>query len=477
MELLLGKGANVEASEPGFLLVEEAAGPLYALDGVHGPLNFLQLDPVAHVLDLEVLPAAEYQLPQLVVLGQVPCAVDPLRIMGIQRILDEVGGVLLRVSVVAQGQAGAPDADLPLGTGLRHQPVLPVQQEHVLVGEGLADGDAGGIVPVLVQDVIGAVAGDLRRAVEVYISHIRQMLPEFLQGLQGHDLSGVEDPLHRLRGPVVQGVEAGDQAQGRHGPDHGGGSGVAEEVDKLGGQGEEPPGHHRQTGSGLQGGINILDGYVEVKGSLVGDHIGTVDAKQGHEAVQKIQHAAVAYGNALGHAGGAGGEVDVQHIRIAGPGLTLRQCLRVLRGSLQVLEGHDPLGREESLCLFQQRLLGDDEAGGQDGHDLLQPGAGELRIQAGVEASRPDGSHKDSHGVGALLHIHAHRLPLAHIGAEPGADAPGQVVVFPIGVLLLIVQHRLPVRIGAITGFQIFQNVVHSFSSFTSIGPDLRLAL
>ena len=75
-----------------------------------------------------------------IVPAQIPGAVDPLRVGGVERILDKGFAGLLGVVVIAQGQGGAPDTDLshlPLG-----RPLVPViDQQDLLVGEGMADGD------------------------------------------------------------------------------------------------------------------------------------------------------------------------------------------------------------------------------------------------------------------------------------------------------------------------------------------------
>ena len=141
--------------------------------------------------------------------------------------------VLFRAAVIAQSQRRPPDADLSLGVRGRDQAVFPVQQEHILIGEGNADGNAGGIVPVLFQNVVGAVAGDLRGPIEIYITRIRQMLAEFLQGSQGHDLAGEENFLQAFRRFVVQGMEACDEAQGGYGPDQSRGLLLAEKIHEL----------------------------------------------------------------------------------------------------------------------------------------------------------------------------------------------------------------------------------------------------
>ena len=83
VERLFFNGAGVEAFQAAALFIKEAAGPLHPGNGVHFPLDFFQLDAVAHVLDLEVFPAGEDQLALFIEPPQVAGAVDALRVVGI----------------------------------------------------------------------------------------------------------------------------------------------------------------------------------------------------------------------------------------------------------------------------------------------------------------------------------------------------------------------------------------------------------
>ena len=433
---------------------------------------------MAHIFDLEILPAGEDQLSPVVVFPQVAGTVYPLRIVGIQGILDEMGPILLRVAVIPQGQSGAPDTDLALDIRVFHQPVFFIQQEHILIGEGHTNGHALRIVPVLFQNVIGAVAGDFRGAVDIDIQDIGQVLAELLQGLQGHHLAGVDDSLHRLRDPVIQGMEARNQAQGGHRPDHGGGAGVAEKINELGRGGEEPSGNHCQGRTGTKGGIDVLHGHVKIKGGLIGNHVGAVNAEQRHKAVDKIHHTAVSHGDALGHTGGAGGKVYIKHIGIDGPCLPQVQQVRVHLFFGQAFHRQEPRPGKELPGPVQKGLLGDNDPGLQNGHNLLQAGAGQLRIQAGIKTARPYRAHEHRHRIGALFHIYAHRLPLCSHGRQTGPYTPGQTVVGFVGIGFAVIQHRRPLGITFGTGAEVFQHVIHICSSFgVFYGAMIRISL
>ena len=114
-----------------------------------------------------------------------------------------MGIILLRIPVVAQRQGRTPDADLTGLLRFRNQLVLPIQQEHILIGERTADGDTGGIIPLRFQNVVGAVTGDFRGAIKIYQHRLWQMLFQFLQCPQGHHLAAEQDLVYGFRGFVV----------------------------------------------------------------------------------------------------------------------------------------------------------------------------------------------------------------------------------------------------------------------------------
>ena len=273
-------------------------------------------------------------------------------------------------------------------------------------------------------------------------------------------------------------MEARNQAQGGHRPDHGGGAGVAEKINELGRGGEEPSGNHCQGRTGTKGGIDVLHGHVKIKGCLIGNHIGAVNAEQRHKAVDEIHHTAVSHGDALGHTGGAGGEVYIKHIGIDGPCLPQVQQVRVHPFFGQAFHRQDPRPGKELPGPVQKGLLGDNDPGLQNGHNLLQAGAGQLRIQAGIKTARPYRAHEHRHRVGALFHIYAHRLPLAGCRRQTGPYTPGQTVVGFVGIGFAVIQHRRPLGITVGTGAEVFQHVIHICSSFgVFYGAMIRISL
>ena len=106
--------------------------------------------------------------------------------------------------------------------------------------------------------------------------------------LQRHDLAAEKDLAHRLRPPVIQPVEGADKAEGGNRPDHGGNFPVAQPVQQVLGPGKKRLGDNGQGSAGFQGGINVFDGYVKIKGRLVSDNIIVINVKDVGEIIDKI---------------------------------------------------------------------------------------------------------------------------------------------------------------------------------------------
>ena len=136
--------AHIIGGQAASFFVKDTAGPLHAVHTVNGPLDFFQLDAVAHVLDLEVLPAGKAQLALPVIPAQIAGAVHPLGECLGEGAADKSAFRLGRVVVIAQRQCRACNTDFALFALFGNQPVLIVQQEYLLVGEAAADGQAAG---------------------------------------------------------------------------------------------------------------------------------------------------------------------------------------------------------------------------------------------------------------------------------------------------------------------------------------------
>ena len=283
-----------------------------------------------------------------------------------------------------------------------------------------------------------------------------------------HDLPAEQHPPHRLRHPVVQPVEGGDQAQGRHGPGEAGHLSVTQPVQQFLGPGEELLGHHRELCPGFQHGVQVLHRHVKVKGGLVGQDVRVVHAETVHEGVDEVDHRPVAHHHPFGLAGGARGEVGVQRVGVhhlrthrLQPGRLEGRCQQLLhiQNSLggENLQGPDPVGPvgNNVVCL-EHRL------------NLPQPGRGQVRVQGDIEPSSIHRPPKGPKGLTAFLQKDRHGLPqgdafrqgrahltAAHLQFLKGGRAPGVLHSDSVGA-----------NRGAV--FQIFQYRFHRDSFLSS---------
>ena len=73
-----------------------------------------------------------------------------------------------------------------------------------------------------VTDIVGTVAGNLRRSVEIDIHSVWQNAFPIIQDLYGHDLAGKHDLVQILRDFIVQNLEIVQDIQSGNSPDDGG---------------------------------------------------------------------------------------------------------------------------------------------------------------------------------------------------------------------------------------------------------------
>ena len=158
------------------LRVEEAGHLLDGREAVQGGFNLPQLDAVTHVLDLPVPPGEEGEQAVLIHHCQVAGAVDQVGVVGVPRVLDESGASLVPLAEVPLGQAHAAHADLPRLTWGDWLQGL-VQEEHLLVGAGGADGDALMVSKIPLDGIPGAVHSDFRGTIEVDVLDLGQGSP------------------------------------------------------------------------------------------------------------------------------------------------------------------------------------------------------------------------------------------------------------------------------------------------------------
>ena len=270
------------------------------------------------MLDLKILTAIEIQKPVPAVAGQVAGPVYGLRIAGIERVLDKGHGSAPRIPVVAQSQRGSRHTEFAVLPGLCNQPVIFIQQKYCFVGKWPPDGNGRSGFKFPVHHIVGAVAGNLRGAVQIYKQGLWQAAAPGVQMLYRHDLPA-EENLIQMRGHAVgKAFQGGDDAQGGNSPYGRGDFPVTQVVQKAGGDGKQFLWNDLQCGSCFKGRVDVLYGYVKVKGRLVADDIILCYMEQVRKMPDKINDGAVACHHTLGYAGGAGGKDTVQRIRICG---------------------------------------------------------------------------------------------------------------------------------------------------------------
>ena len=213
------------------------------------------------------------------------------------------------------------------------------------------------------------------------------------QVLHGHGLAAEQHLVYRLRHFIIQPVEGGYQTQSRHRPDHGGDFPVTQVVQQLGGLGEQGFRDDFQPCAGTDGGVNVLDGHVEVKGRLIADDVLFGDGEQLGEMTDKVDDRAVTHGHALGDTGGTGSEVGIQRVNVQCLGTDGGQRTLVFLRCHQIFQMQhlQPFHRGK---LFRQTPAGDHPAGFQRFQNGLHTGCGEFGVDEHIEASGIDGAEK-----------------------------------------------------------------------------------
>ena len=163
--------------------------------------------------------------------------------------------------------------------------------------------------------------------------------------------------------------------------------------------------------------------------------------------------------NALGGAGGAGGKVHIQRIRIDPASADLCQPVKVRLCLHQFLKGQQLHAGEDPGCFLLQCLSGDHHPGRKHRGNLGQPACRQLIVEHRVKAPCIHGSEKDRQYVRTFFHIHAHRLPRGNDAAQCSTD-PGtaQPQLF-IGITLAFIDYGIFLWLPCRRSFQIIQHI------------------
>ena len=250
------------------------------------------------------------------------------------------------------------------------------------------------------------------------------MLHPGAQVLGRHDLAAEQDPAHGREGLAIQPVEARDEAQSRYRPGHHRDPLLFQVIHKGCGLREQGAGHHHEGATAGQGPIDVLDGHIEIEGSLVGDAVIAAEAEQPGEVADEVGNGSVAHGHALGRARGARGEQHVGRVGIgeaaaAGHegGLVERSLQHIGSGQQLSLSGK---GRGRSGGAI---AVGHDEGVAQGAGDAGQAVGRHLRIYRHVEPTGVKSAEHDAEGVDALLHVDDNG-PMVGLVGRQGAAGP-----------------------------------------------------
>ena len=104
-------------------------------------------------------------------------------------------------------------------------------------------------------------------------------------------------------------------------------------------EGEELPGIDVACGAQLQRLVDVLHRQIKVKGRLDAEDLVAGIAAEGRHPFGKVNDAAVGDHNALGRAGGAGGEENIHRVHVQHPAAAALQQRLVRLGGARLLRG------------------------------------------------------------------------------------------------------------------------------------------
>ena len=120
--------------------------------------------------------------------------------------------------------------------------------------------------------MIGAVAGNLRRAIKIDKIHLRQLFAPVVENLVRHNLAGEHYGSERRRSLFFKSIEVFNNTQCRGRPDDGVNLPIVNTVNKLAREREEQLGNNVHTCAVAQSRIDILNGNVKVKRCLIAEN-------------------------------------------------------------------------------------------------------------------------------------------------------------------------------------------------------------
>ena len=295
---------------------------------------------------------------------EVAGLIDALVVSVVERVLQEALGRFLAAVVVAQCEDGALDADLAdLAVG--HGLIALREQKHLVVRVRLADRQHVGVLDQTGHDVIRARGGRLRRAVLVDEPGLRQRELPLAQAAARHHRAGEAHLAQVLRRAALERAERGRHGQRRDAPTHGRDALVVHVLEQTLRRHEKFLRDDGRRRAEAQRQINVAHGGDVVQRRLVAQHVGTRDAHHAGVVLDVAHERVLRRDDALGRAGRAGGEDDVQRVELSGARAAVREQRRVLAAREQLLRDQDRAGKVQRLRLVVKRALHDHQIGVQ----------------------------------------------------------------------------------------------------------------
>src|SRR5882762_817831 len=225
-------------------------------------------------------------------MAKVPGAVDQLRIMRIEGILNKAFGASLRIVPVTQRERTAPHADLARFVQFREL-VLLIKDQDLGVSSGKADREFIIVRKVSFDDKIRAGHGDLDGPVKIHVHRCRHAPPPIIEMAGGKNLTNEKNFLKALDLDVREQVEVGDIHHDGGDPEDEIDGLLNEKLDQFGGE-------HRQLFGNNDPGSSFGKAHaeferigIEINRRQAADDFAAIQPKPLEGPIHKIDRAAV----------------------------------------------------------------------------------------------------------------------------------------------------------------------------------------
>ena len=182
--------SQIKGNDPIVRCIHQTAGTFEIWHHIQSLLDLLKFDPMPHVFDLKILTPTEIEQSFLIKISQISRAIKTLSLrqnlscyVGWQLLffqITELLSCLQFIVIITVGKGLPAYTDLPLSPGFCDEPMMLIQKKDASSVKCLSDRQFFTLGHRMVDDVIGAVTGDLRWSVEIDKHSVRQsLLPEF----------------------------------------------------------------------------------------------------------------------------------------------------------------------------------------------------------------------------------------------------------------------------------------------------------